>query len=177
MSYSVWLVPAATARARFQAAVDALCARHGQPAFPAHVPLLPQGGGAAEPQLAAACAALAAAHAPFAAGLAPAATAGLDAQHWHFRCVYALLEECAPLLALRAAAEARLAPAAGAYMPHLSLVYSECDAGARRAWAAGAAAEVAGLGGAFPCDALQLWDTASADVASWRLVREFPLGE
>ena len=176
MSYSLWLVPAAPARARFQAAVDALCARHGLPAFPAHVTLLPSVAGA-EPALAAACAALAAAHAPFAAGLAPAASAGLDAQHWRFRCVFVLLDACAPLLALRAAAEARLAPAAGAYMPHLSLAYSECDAGARRAWAAGAAAEVAGLGGAFPVDALQLWDTASADAAGWRLVREFSLGE
>ena len=181
-TYSLWLVPAEPALARLQGLIDAHAAAHALPRFAAHITLIGQTA-LPLPALAAACTALQQGAARALAVPMADAVAGLDAEHWRFRCVYLLAAQPHPaaLLALHAAAEAALGlpPQQQApFMPHLSLAYSDCDAATRSAWAAqvrGAALAALGPGHSIRCAALQVWDTSSPDPAQWACVADFPL--
>jgi hypothetical protein len=179
-TYSVWVIPAEPQRAALQRVIDGLALQHALPPFPIHLTLIPQHAGALPPLLAA-CAALQASARAFALPIADPAAAGQDAAHWRFRCVYLLAAQPPPpaLLALRAGAAAALGLGGGeAYMPHLSLAYSECDAATRSAWAAQsreAALGALGPTAAVACAALEVWDTSSPDPTQWRRVAEYPL--
>ncbi len=178
-TYSVWITPAEPQRAALQSVIEELSAAHSLPVFPIHLTLIPSFTGSL-PLLQATCAALqASCGGAFALSIA-GIEAGQDAAHWRFRCLYLLAAQPPPpaLLALRAAAE-RALPGLGqaAYMPHLSLAYSECDAATRSAWAAqwrGAALGALG-GAALACAALEVWDTTSPDPTQWTLVSKHPL--
>ena len=172
-TYSLWLCCAEPERSRLQDVVSALAARHGLPSFPVHLTLVPQYGGAL-PELQAACAALQRATPALRVPLA-SATAGHDPAHWRFRCVYlpAAAPPPPPLLAARAAAEAALGFSEAAFLPHLSLAYSECDAAAREALAA-EARELLGAPVVL-LDSLQVWDTTAPDPAAWHLKESYAL--
>jgi len=190
--FSLWLVPDEPARGALTTLIASLAAAHGLLPFAPHVTVL--GALTAAQVKPALLQRLAEATAPMHAPL-DRVEAGADAAHWRWRCVYlrpAAGAE-APLRALHAAARTALLGGGGgsggggsgcggdeAYMPHLSLAYSDCDEAARRALATSCAdaALAAACGadelGARFC-ALQLWDTTAPQQDAWTLVGSWAL--
>jgi len=175
-TYSIWFAAAPDSdNARVLSTLVAdLAARHGGAPFPPHLTIVgavPFSSPAAAAALGARLAALAGA--PFTIPYARAAAGSL-----FFRCVYALAELAPPaLLAVHAAARGAVGGAeiGGAFMPHVSLLYSHIDDAARAAVVDEVAGVVRELGG-LRVGALEVWDTTSGEAhEGWTLVESFPL--
>ncbi len=175
-TYSLWLTPSAATAPSYAAEVSRLASLHGAPTFTPHVTLLVPDPGTTEAACREACAALAAA--PAIPAVFTGVEAGADANHWRFRCVFLRVRDDAAVHELHAAARARLpsAYAAGGYMPHLSLLYSDVDAAGRAAAAADAARALpAAAAAGAALDAIELWDTTEPAPESWTRVARFEL--
>lgn len=178
-TFSFWLTPSSSSASPLSSEITRLASLYTAPTFPPHVTLLTPAAGATEESCRSACAALAASLRGVLYANFTGVEAGADARHWRFRCVFLRLLDEAVLHGLHAAARARLPPSAPdeGYMPHLSLLYSDIDTGARAAARDDAARALAPLDHAgVPLDAVELWDTTSSEPTEWTLVERFVLG-
>jgi len=134
-SWSFWLAPELGGKddVRLKAAIQSLADTHGASVFPPHVTL--GSFRASEPDASAATLELARSIGPELVLEADT----VDSGAFYFQCVYLLMRRSNPLLMARESMERilekrGLAPKAAnpTYMPHLSLLYSDMDADARK---------------------------------------------
>lgn len=164
--FSLWLVPDGAVNDTLQAVVDRLAREHGGPTFPPHVTWL---GGivAEEADVVARSRRLAAQTAPFTIHLDD-----LGVGETYFQSLFATARPSPELLAARRAAERAFPEAsAGAYDPHLSLLYGHPTPETK-------AAIIGALRGTLPpsfeARAMMLYRTGSG-MADWRHVLTAPL--
>ena len=178
-TFSLWLTPSSSSAATLTSEISRLSSVYSAPLFPPHVTLLTPAAGATEESCRAASAALAASLPGVLNAQLTGVECGKDTRHWRFRCVFLRLLDESVLHGLHADARARLPPSAPdeGYMPHLSLLYSDIDADARAVARDDAARALAPLDrSVVPLDALELWDTTSAEPTQWMRVERFALG-
>ncbi len=164
--FSLWLVPDGAVNDALQAVIDRLAHEHGGPAFPPHVTLF---GGivADEADVVERSRRLAARTAPF--------TMHLDdvgIGETYFQSLFAIARPTPELLAVRRAAEQTFPEvSAGAYHPHLSLLYGHPAPDTRQT----IVQQLRGtLPPSFETRSLVLYQTGSG-MADWRHVLTSPL--
>lgn len=165
--YALWLVPSAASEPALVQTLAWLREQFGGPAFAPHVTLLGRIRGE-ESALAARTAALAGQ-----LGRLRLKVTGVSGEAYYFRCLYAVLEPGAALLAAHRAALAGFGYAGrDDYLPHLSLWYGQLDGDEKGRLRSALATR---LPADIEVDRLQLVHI-SVDVAGWRVVAEAELG-
>lgn len=177
-TWSLWIEPGAgdaELAAQLTAAIASLAGEYGTPAFRPHVTLL----GAFEATAEAACALVhevASQLQPFEVGWGSVRT-GVS----YYQAVFLACERSAELLAAHERASVLHAgPGPCDFMPHLSLMYTDADAGARTEVAAALQRRWPELGsGAFVAHGVRLMETDPGDtsMASWRSIEFATFGD
>ena len=165
MRCSLWLMPEpGAALDHVQTLIDATAAAQATPRFTAHVTLL--GGLDLDDAAAAAITVDLAAQIP----VLDCHLVETGMENDRFRALYWRAEMTDALRAAHARAAAGSGVAAGAYMPHLSVLYGDVPAESRRAIATTMPVPLH-----LRLDRLALWSTDESNVAGWRRVVELPL--
>ena len=113
-----------------------------------------------------------------------ATVAGRDERYWKWRCLYILMHANTKgtahdgeqaLITFHDRAEEYLGVTSyEAFVPHLSLAYSDCDQATRESWVPEVQSAVFAAGPAIMFDKVQVWETEGT-VETWSLVETFPL--
>lgn len=168
IGYSIWCIPDAPQHSACDELIGELSATHGTVRFPPHITLLGDIWPACTvEEMRTRTERLASAMEPLTVKFARAA-----AGEMFYRCVYALCNEEPALVAANKAAQSEFGHNE-VFMPHLSLLYSDCDREAREAVRAGVDGRVKDIGG-VTVRRIELWDTTGR-CEEWKMLQAWTL--